>query len=105
MGNDAIVLLDERISPTSNGSNVTFSDTTDFMMTCPAAAQEYRDNKYCRGFHANAAGNLAVWRPESETSVTYNVVAGNYYPYSVRRFLSTGTDAGLKVAGKIIAER
>ncbi len=91
MSQKEIELLDQRITPCSNAVAVTLSDTVDTMLTDPSAQDVDRDNKYCRGFHCNATGTLAVYFPELENSVSLSVIDGAYYPYSIKRFLSTGT--------------
>ena len=99
MSSDFSSNLDLRIEPGMRGVKITLSDTTDHTMTLGSDAPDAPDNlqsaRYCRGFHCNAAGTLAVYFPGETTSVSLYVNKGSYYPYAIRRFLSTGTDAGL----------
>ena len=105
MGQDFSSDVDVRVHNALVGVPVVLSDTTDVKIATDEDIDVYRDNRYCRGFHANEAGTLAVYYPGSTTSVPLTIVAGNYYPYAIRRFLVTGTDGALAVANAIIAMR
>jgi myo-inositol-hexaphosphate 3-phosphohydrolase len=68
---------------------ITLSDTTAALMI-----DEDGQSDYCTSFHVNAAGNLKLTLVDSSSgAVTIPVVAGKNYPYSVRLFWSTGSDA------------
>jgi hypothetical protein len=94
--------VDEKVSCGRVFKAVTFSDTAEFTIESTTEG----NTKYCRGFHVNADGNLKFTGADSNSeAVTLAVKEGNYYPYSVRLFWDTGTDAALKVSGKTIAAR
>lgn len=94
--------VDEKISAGRVFKAVAFSDTDEFAIESVIEG----NTKYCRGFHVNTDGNLKITLadPNSEAA-TLAVKEGNYYPYSVRLFWDTGTDAALKAAGKVVAAR
>lgn len=91
--------LDERIKCASTAKAITLSDTEEITF---ADAVE-GTTKYCRGFHASATGTLACMLAQDSVAVSLKVVTGLYYPFSVRRFLATGS-SGIS-AGEIIAMR
>jgi len=92
--------IDEKISCGRFPKTVTtLSDSVEFGMT-----SEDGVTRFCRGFHVNIDGTLYIQAPDSNGEVVkLKVKEGNYYPYSVRYFRSTGSDAGL--AGEIVAWR
>jgi hypothetical protein len=72
---------------------VTKSDTT---------AQLFQDQAgvwdYCQAFTVGASGVLKVTAVDASSGdVSLTVVAGTHYPYSIRRFWSTGTDSTVTV--------
>ena len=60
-----------------NGSEVTLSDVTEYD---------------ARGFHVNVGGTVTV-EMFGETVLPLVVTAGQSYPYRIKRFLATGSDA------------
>jgi hypothetical protein len=94
--------VDEKISCGRSFKAVVFSDTEEF--TVRLGAED--NSKYCRGFHINTDGTIKVLGADTDSeAVSLVVKEGNYYPYSIKFFMDTGTDAALKVAGKVIAAR
>jgi hypothetical protein len=91
--------LDERTKCASAAQAITLSDTAEVTF----ADIEEGTTKYCRGFHASQTGTLACILAQDEISVSLRVIEGSYYPFSVKKFLSTGS-SGLS-AGNIVAMR
>lgn len=50
-------------------------------------------NGPCRGFHVNVGGTLRVHPKNSSTPIDLVVLDGAYYPYEIKRFMSTGSTA------------
>jgi len=94
--------VDEKISCARVWKDVTWSDDADFKI--PAADGT---EKFCRGFHVNVDGTMYITGVDPNSAVATKLVVkgGTYYPYSVRRFRATTTDAALKAAGAVIAAR
>jgi hypothetical protein len=46
-----------------------------------------------RGFMVNGAGNVAVRFTDSSADVTLTLLAGTYYPYSIKAVRATSTTA------------
>ena len=96
--------FNDRVVSAFNGKIVTFSDTVEFKMTRPASSVvDANRDVYCSAFHVSDNGNLAVQWPGESTTHTLYVNKGTTYNYSIGKFMSTGTDAALKVAGIIVA--
>lgn len=93
--------VDEKISPGRNFQPITFADDAEFTIT-----NEDGTTHYCRGFHANADGDMWIVGADGRSALRKVVCKeGNYYPYSVRKFMATDTSAALKAAQGSFAVR
>lgn len=84
----------------------TFSDSNEFTLTDSTGGDARQQAAaYARGFHANIAGTLSVVDLNGNTA-SLVVTAGALYPYKVKKFRVTGTDAGIhNTSNSIIAVR
>lgn len=97
-GNEHVVyghdkVLDERIKPGSVSVAVTLHDTNEVTFNDPSDGDS-GTTKYCRGFHCNSDGVLKCLFAQDSTERTINVKDGQYYPYSIKIFKSTGSTVG-----------
>lgn len=93
--------LDERTKCASTAKAITLSDTAEVTFE----DKEEGTTKYCRGFCSTVTGTLAVIFAQDDAlgSVALKVTEGAYYPFSIKKFLSTGS-SGIS-ANNIIALR
>jgi len=83
-----------------------YSDTVDVEITDSTSPKDQQGDRHARAFHANVDGTLAVMLVGDSAAVPLAVKEGLTYPYAVKRFMSTGTDAAIKGSDdKIIAFR
>ena len=106
--------FDRRISPRSSFTLInSLSDTADVRLIDLSAQytdddmlqKSERDLRFPRGFHVNETGTLAVLPAGNIPghTVALEVVKGERYDYSVRRFYSTGSNTFM--ASNIVAYR
>jgi hypothetical protein len=85
---------DRRISPASSFTFVNLSDTEETtLIDLGAMYNEEASAGYPRGFHSNVNGTVMVELVGgiSGASFPIKVNAGSIYPYSIKKFLLTGS--------------
>lgn len=98
--------LDIRTGPSAKSVVVTLDDSSELLIVDDNGPPEGNtDARYCRGFHVNDNGTLSYTDPGDTTAKNMFCNKGNYYPYMIGRFRTTGTAAALAVANAIIARR
>jgi hypothetical protein len=88
--------VDARWNPafTSKALQTTdYSDTVDVTITDSTSTEDQQAAKHPRAFHANADGTLAAMMVGDSAAVPLVIKEGLTYPYAVKRFMVTGTDA------------
>jgi len=96
--------LDIQSASSRIGATVVFNDTDELLISDPLGPEvRIRGDLYCRSIHTNVAGTLAYTYPGGTLVFTKQVNAGAQYPYTIGKFMSTGSTAALD--GNIIAER
>ena len=105
---------DRRISPANSFTLISnLSDTQNIQLIDLSAQytdddmQNYNERglMYCRGFHSNITGKIVI-EPAGNIaghSLTLEVTKGKNYVYSVRKFMSTGSDTFM--ANNLVAYR